>query len=857
MYDISAEVVYTGRPLEDCGERRWQEAWSKDICSKFIEVPGPGEVFLNQFVPSQNAPPLDFEQHTQFKHWIDRSGDAALDISSAVDGLARLVAGFPHESRPAFFDVSGHSLEFPLPSLRHNHPPAEFDIAVTFPSTSTSIALAPPEWNDIACIVQVRATAAQDPFDNILQEGYNKALVQLSVAANHLMVAHGLLCAHTLGFYGDVVRIIRFDRAGAVYSAPLELSRPEVVNVVREFFWKLFHPIDPRARIVGGDPTVRRLHDGEWRWLKTRLATAGITLQDADRMVPRRISVLGAPDADEDDATPYFVFKPVAAPSNIFSRGTTVWHAVEHAPDEATLDQSKSPVVVNILKETWRLLECEAETDIYATLSKNASLSRHGIQTAVIGTDMGEWDVRRLEKHLKRCAETVPDNSRLADPKQLYFALDPALPYAPSHQTFTWRVAEQRLYWRIERSHLRFVMDTIGKAVTSFDSTREMTMAFYDALRGHRWAVDDCNVLHRDVSVNNIMIARMDIEKFKGGARSTGFLHDFDFASRVDYDPDHEPLYRKRTYTYSAVDLMPPDDPSRYFASPMHRVHHDLESFFWSLLHVVFRNTLHNVDDAPGVFEAMLETRRGKRAWLDAHAPAFEVAQNAPVTALLRAFAGLVAENVARAGGGGGGGAGRPLDHARVLAIFEGALGMDGWPVGDRSLAFERAADALRPRLPRGPQEAPPGVAPEDRTGARSVAHAKDDLGSDFDADDGDDEDDDDDEHEDEHDGMPDATPAASPSSSRAHPITPPDGGALRKTPKRAASFEEEDLGRASPAKKARLFIRAYDALVGAGDLDPGCARGYGSVEEDAEVEGMVAVPVPRRPLGEAESLFM
>ncbi len=57
------------------------------------------------------------------------------------------------------------------------------------------------------------------------------------------------------------------------------------------------------------------------------------------------------------------------------------------------------------------------------------------------------------------------------------------LPY-PQQQTFTWRVLEGDGQRHRERSHMRFVVDTVGRRLTKFRSTREMVLAMRDAIKG-------------------------------------------------------------------------------------------------------------------------------------------------------------------------------------------------------------------------------------------------------------------------------------------------------------------------------------------------------------------------------------
>ncbi|EPQ50113.1 hypothetical protein GLOTRDRAFT_51029, partial [Gloeophyllum trabeum ATCC 11539] len=87
------------------------------------------------------------------------------------------------------------------------------------------------------------------------------------------------------------------------------------------------------------------------------------------------------------------------------------------------------------------------------------------------------------------------------------------------------------------------------------------------------------NVLHRDISVNNIMIsADVDAE---GGAK--GFLIDPELAAATGMDNLQEELnHLTGTYQFTSMQRFD-DDPGQ------HASWNDLESFYWVVLYVVLR----------------------------------------------------------------------------------------------------------------------------------------------------------------------------------------------------------------------------------------------------------------------------
>lgn len=121
---------------------------------------------------------------------------------------------------------------------------------------------------------------------------------------------------------------------------------------------------------------------------------------------------------------------------------------------------------------------------------------------------------------------------------------------------------------KFNRIHSRLI--TIkGRPIYQFTSNLELLLAFRDAMRGHRSLVR-LNLIHRDVSINNIMITgpwpRED--GFKG------FLTDLDLAlspsdAATDSTAYHRPI------EFRAIGVLSGDP---------HTYRHDLESFFYVFL---------------------------------------------------------------------------------------------------------------------------------------------------------------------------------------------------------------------------------------------------------------------------------
>ncbi|EPQ53851.1 hypothetical protein GLOTRDRAFT_139909 [Gloeophyllum trabeum ATCC 11539] len=242
-----------------------------------------------------------------------------------------------------------------------------------------------------------------------------------------------------------------------------------------------------------------------------------------------------------------------------------------------------------------------------------------------------------------------------------------------------------------ERIHHRCVLLSVGIPLDRFKSTKQLLHAIRDAVEGHRNMCSN-GVLHRDISPHNIMISVYPEREM--GAR--GFLIDPELAA-VDTMPDlaKELHYLTGTLPFMAIDRWDHDDAD-------HEAWHDLESFFWVLIFVVFRHTRCYIterrDDVaaaaflPGLYDDPPSERK-KENFLRHNGPHVTVVDNPALTACIRKFAALVRshyydhdvkealprERI------------NQLSHDKVLATLDESLVSPEWPSEseDAAIPFE------------------------------------------------------------------------------------------------------------------------------------------------------------------------
>lgn len=174
--------------------------------------------------------------------------------------------------------------------------------------------------------------------------------------------------------------------------------------------------------------------------------------------------------------------------------------------DDGSEDAAPKSVYLRIIKDAWRQLVRRPENEFYDLLDETIlPEERVGLATLLGGGDLGEREVRQWENALygnPTPSDEVDHKTRLsaqktadADdvlakaPKSMLVTgqgtSSKSLPaHRPMQQTFSWRLSRGDDQWHKERSHMRFVVDTVGRSLTNFRSTRELVEAMFDAIRG-------------------------------------------------------------------------------------------------------------------------------------------------------------------------------------------------------------------------------------------------------------------------------------------------------------------------------------------------------------------------------------
>ena len=218
-------------------------------------------------------------------------------------------------------------------------------------------------------------------------------------------------------------RIIRWDRGGAVVTAPISHSEIHILD-----FLMLFKDASPQAR--GRDITVEHAN-------KEDKAKA----QELEELTnARSLLCLFIPDHSSPSCQPsrYIVESPCSRPDIPAGRWTQTSIAYDVERKKRVL-----------LKDSWRVLldDISPEGEIYSHL--------HSQSVPYIPHCYRAGDISNELYHTSRTHEFNPE---------------PGLPYHSPHL--------------VPHRHYRLVLDTIGRPLETFSRSWELVNTVYDALRG-------------------------------------------------------------------------------------------------------------------------------------------------------------------------------------------------------------------------------------------------------------------------------------------------------------------------------------------------------------------------------------
>jgi hypothetical protein len=437
------------------------------------------------------------------------------------------------------------------------------------------------DWGAVRVVGELKSNpAASDDKSTLLQ------------VANYVREVFGAQpcrrAVHTFTLCGQYLRAWLFDRSGAICSTSVDINAEPVV-----FLRIICGYATMSARDLGFDPSIRWDRGGETVYDPTVALVSGggrpyiyATIQPHNEPAGRRDSTAQDDSAEQNIGTDKLEIEPTPIYTRyaIVTRGSSCWKARPYR--ESPADEPW----IYVVKDQWRAAERESECDIISAMvsqdNGRESDKRIGLPRYVSFGDHREngelvdivSTIRRglvsakkpPSEHSTAMAppakrQSAPSSHKRKAGEVLHSSSSKKLKFAQRNSALTGGPPECN-----NRIFSRLIMTPIGKSLYEFSSFTELLSALRDAIIGHKRLYHTYHILHRDVSINNIVIS-------PPGHTSAGVLIDLDLAIDINRLTKSGASHRTGTQDFMAVGVLEGEP---------HRARHDLESFFFVLLWV-------------------------------------------------------------------------------------------------------------------------------------------------------------------------------------------------------------------------------------------------------------------------------
>jgi hypothetical protein len=348
---------------------------------------------------------------------------------------------------------------------------------------------------------------------------------------------------------GSDFRVWQFDRGGAVASTVIDIH-----SRWRLFLTAFLSFATMGAAEIGFDPSIRCIMNGvETTFDSTIAALSPEPLRPfvwIPTGLPGDVSPQGEVPPSIANLKPDSWSRLELQPRSMAPR----WAIVTRAAicSRARLWETDSEEWTYVIKDQWRAPERQPEGDILHQCGcKAVGVPRRIWHGDILTSDGTPDDIVCLRPAIPAStaatqADTLPNpDLRKVSPTSKHLLHAGCTP--------------------LNRVHTRLVIAPVGRSLLQFASYTELLTTLRDAITGHQHMYTVHRILHRDVSVNNIIITA-----------STGVLIDFDLAIDTTRDGSSGATHRTGTFDFMARGVLEGDVP--------HTPLHDLESFFYVLL---------------------------------------------------------------------------------------------------------------------------------------------------------------------------------------------------------------------------------------------------------------------------------
>jgi hypothetical protein len=393
-------------------------------------------------------------------------------------------------------------------------------------------------WAHVRIVGELKSNSAKSNCDSTIVQLANYAREVFGNQPWRRWVLCFTLC-------GSDFRVWQFDRGGAVASTIIDIHAQ----------WKKFLRVflsfaTMGATEIGFDPSIRCIVDG----VET---TFDSTLADHSTR-----PFVWIPTGLPGDVSPRDAIPPSIAISRLELQPRSMaprWAIVTRAGicSRARLWGTDSEWTY-VVKDQWRAPEHQPEGAILLQCDcKAVGVPHRAWHGDILTNDGTSDDIAGLRPSIAASEAAAPVEN-LPDPRKV----------SPTSESLR-RVPCTLL----NRVHTRLVIAPVGRSLLEFSSYTELLIAIRDAIAAHRHMYTKHRILHRDVSVNNIVI--ITTPPASSTTSTSGVLIDFDLAIDTTRKNSSGATHRTGTFDFMARGVLKGDE---------HTPLHDLESFFYVLL---------------------------------------------------------------------------------------------------------------------------------------------------------------------------------------------------------------------------------------------------------------------------------
>ncbi|KAI1181733.1 hypothetical protein F5B17DRAFT_243669 [Nemania serpens] len=343
---------------------------------------------------------------------------------------------------------------------------------------------------------------------------------------------------------GSWMRLWEFDRLGGIASEKFNINQDgqRFVSIILGFLW-----MDDEA--LGFDPTI--IKSEHQQYIEIRQDTK------LERLV---------------------LDKAIRSAHSIVGRATICW--------KAYLEGDKSKPFV--IKDSWQFPERDEEGELLqqATHQEITNVARHyyhetvriqakdddirdNVRRGLDITRASNYRVGRARNLRALTVEAISRNSSTGSKRSSSQTGGALLPPGKRSRSGSASPTKHNNEPLPNRIHRRIVLCDYGEPIYKASSRAALLGALEGCIRGHESLYNKAGLLHRDISINNLMVNEGNKE-----SHLSSFLIDLDLAIEVDRIEASGAKGITGTRAFMAIGILMGDD---------HTFMDDLESFFWVL----------------------------------------------------------------------------------------------------------------------------------------------------------------------------------------------------------------------------------------------------------------------------------